>query len=256
MIIDTHAHLDFDQFDEDRDAVIQRAIQSDIGAIITIGTSLKTSDQAVKLSENYAPVFAAVGIHPSDCGEANSSDYDAIEKLSHHEKVIAIGEIGLDYYRMYHPKEIQMQAFKQQIQLARKLKLPVIVHNRDSHEDLIKTLLDEKADDVGGVLHSFSGTFDFLERVLKTNFFISFTGNVTFKNAEDSRALLAETPIERLLLETDCPFITPAPHRGKRNEPAFVIYTAEKIAEIKKIPLKTLQDITSDNARQLFNLPV
>ena len=256
MYIDTHAHLDFDAFDEDRDAVIQHAIENNLQAIITIGTSLETSRRAVELAENYAPIFAAVGIHPSDCQDTDEADYQEIEKLSRHEKVVAIGEIGLDYYKMYTEKTTQMEAFKRQIALARSVNLPVIVHNREAHEDVIKTLLEEKATDVGGVLHSFSGDSDFLQRVLKTNFFISFTGGVTFKNTRGADVLVQQTPVERLLLETDSPFITPEPHRGKRNEPAFVLFTAKKIAELKKIPVDELAAITTDNAKHLFTLNV
>ncbi|RMH64883.1 MAG: TatD family deoxyribonuclease [Calditrichaeota bacterium] len=256
MYIDTHAHLDFDAFDEDRDAVIQRAIENDLIAIITIGTSVETSRKAVELAESYAPIFAAVGIHPSDCQEATEADYHEIEKLSRHEKVVAIGEIGLDYYKMYTEKPTQMAAFKRQIALARSVNLPIIVHNREAHEDVYQTLIKEKATEVGGVLHSFSGDADFLKRVLETNFFISFTGGVTFKNTRGADELVKQTPVERLLLETDSPFITPAPHRGKRNEPSFVVFTARKIAELKELPVTELAARTTDNAKHLFALNV
>lgn len=253
MFIDTHAHLDFDSFDEDRDAVIQRAIENKISTIITIGTSLSTSQKAVKYAESYASIYAAVGIHPSDCAEASESDYLAIEKLSHVDKVIAVGEIGLDYYRMYTDKETQTSAFKKQIALARKVKLPVIIHNRDSQDDVIKMIVSEKATDVSGVLHSFSGTNEQLNEALKTNFYISYTGGVTFKNSTTNE-LVKNTPIERLLLETDSPFITPVPYRGKRNEPSYLLHIAKKIAELKNVSLEELAEITSENARHLFNL--
>ncbi len=253
MFIDTHAHLDFEQFDEDRDAVVQRAIKNNIQAIITIGTSLESSKQAIGLADNYASIYAAVGIHPSDCGAAKDKDYAEIEKLSKHEKVIAIGEVGLDYYRMYSEKEVQKKAFIRQIALARKRNLPLIVHNRDSHEDVLDTLLAEKAGEVSGVLHSFTGTPEFLERVLNTTFYVSFTGMVTFKKYKDNQ-LIDMVPLDRLLLETDSPFLTPEPHRGKRNEPAHVIHTARHIAEIKGISLEELAEVTSENARHLFNL--
>lgn len=255
MFVDTHAHLDFDRFDEDRDAVIQRAIENKLSAIITIGTNLTTSQQAVKLAENYAALYAAVGIHPSDCAEAAAGDYKEIEALAKHEKVIAIGEIGLDYYRMYTDKETQKAAFKQQIEIARRVNLPIIVHTRDSQQDALDMMLSEKADEVSGVLHSFSGSEEMLEQVLKTNFYISYTGGVTFKNSTTD-ALVEKTPVERLLLETDSPFITPAPYRGKRNEPAYVVHTAKKIAEIKGLKLEELAEITTQNARQLFGLTI
>ncbi len=256
MYIDTHAHLDFESFDEDRDAVIQRAIENKLSAIITIGTSLETSRRAIELAENYAFIFAAVGIHPSDCAEAGDEDYVEIEKMAAHEKVVAIGEIGLDYYKMYTEKQVQMTAFVRQIELARRVNLPVIVHNREAHADVLKTLVEEKATDVGGVLHSFSGDPAFLREVLKTNFFVSYTGGVTFKDPRGQDELARLTPVDRMLLETDSPFITPAPHRGKRNEPSFVIHTAKKIAELKEMDVKDLAEATTANAKHLFTLTI
>lgn len=253
MFIDTHAHLDFESFNEDRDAVIQRAIEKKITKIITIGTNLETSIKAVSYAENYAGVYAAVGIHPSDCAEATDSDYREIEHLAHNKKVIAIGEIGLDYYRMYTDKETQIEAFIRQIAIAKKVKLPVIVHTRDSHEDSLKFLIDEGANEVSGVLHSFTGSKELLNKVLKTNFYVSYTGGITFKNSLVDE-LVKNTPLERLLLETDSPFITPVPFRGKRNEPSFMIYTAKKIAEVKGISLEELARITTENAHHLFGV--
>ncbi|MCB0283502.1 MAG: TatD family hydrolase [Calditrichae bacterium] len=254
MYIDTHAHLDFDSFDNDRDAVIQRAIENKISTIITIGTNLESSRKAVKYADNYASIYAAVGIHPSDCAEAAEQDYSEIEKLAQHEKVIAIGEIGLDYYRMYTDKETQKKAFKKQIALARKLKLPVIVHNRESQQDVLDMMIAENAAEVSGVLHSFTGTMEFLEQVLKTDFYLSYTGGVTFKNSTTDE-LIINTPVERMLLETDSPFITPEPFRGKRNEPSYILHTARRIADLKGIKLEELAAITSANARHLFALP-
>ncbi|KAA3615085.1 MAG: TatD family deoxyribonuclease [Calditrichaeota bacterium] len=255
MFIDTHAHLDFASFDDDRDAVIQRAIENKLSAIITIGTSLDTSKQAIRFAENYASIYAAVGIHPSDCAEAEDKDYSEIEKLAKNEKVIAIGEVGLDYYRMYTDKDTQKAAFKRQIKIARNVNLPLIVHTRESQEDCIKILVAEKAGDVSGVLHSFSGSQEILEKALDTNFYISYTGGVTFKNSTTDE-LVANTPVERMLLETDSPFITPVPFRGKRNEPSYVIHTAKKIAEIKGLSVEELAKITTENARHLFGLTV
>ncbi len=253
MFVDTHAHLEFDSFNDDRDAVIQRAIENKLSAIITIGTSLETSKQAIRYANNYASIYAAVGIHPSDCAEAGDKDYLEIEKLAKNEKVIAIGEIGLDYYRMYTDKETQKKAFKKQIAIARKAKLPLIVHTRESQEDALKMLSKEKAGDVSGVLHSFSGSIAILEKALETNFYISYTGGVTFKNST-TKELVANTPVERLLLETDSPFITPVPFRGKRNEPSYIIHTAKIIAELKGLSLEKLAEITTENARHLFGL--
>lgn len=255
MFIDTHTHLDFEQFNDDRDAVIQRAIENNVAGIFTIGTSVETSKKAVSYANNYASIFAAVGIHPSDCANAVDSDYTQIEKLAANEKVIAIGEIGLDYYRMYTDKETQKNAFRKQIAIAKLVKLPIIVHSRESQEDVLNILLEENASEVSAVLHSFSGDMTFLDKVLKTDFYLSFTGGVTFKKSTVDE-LVKKTPVEKMLLETDSPFITPEPFRGKRNEPAFVTYIANRIAEIKGIPVGELAEITTENARHLFGLSI
>lgn len=253
MFIDTHAHLDFDSYDEDREIVIQRAIENQVSGIITIGTDLKSSEQAVALAEKYASVFAAVGIHPSDCASAHYNDFEKIKELAQHERVVAIGEIGLDYYHMHADKETQKNIFKKQIQLAKELNLPLIIHNRDSHDDMYEIISNEGAAETGGVLHSFSGDETFLEKILLTNLHISFTGNITFKKST-ADALVVQTPLEKLLLETDSPFLTPAPLRGKRNEPAFLIHTAKKIAELKSVSIEKVGGITSENAKKLFKL--
>ena len=255
MFVDTHAHLDFDTYDEDREKVIQRAIENQVLAIITIGTDLETSKQAILLAEKYASIFAAVGIHPSDCANLKDKDFEFIKELAGHEKVVAIGEIGLDYYHMHAEKDIQQNAFKQQIKIARELNLPMIIHNRDSHEDMLKILNEEGVKDIGGVMHSFSGDLEFLNKIIAMNMYVSFTGNITFKKST-SDELVKKVPIENLLLETDCPFLTPVPLRGKRNEPAFIVHSAKKIAELKEIEPELLGRITSENAKTLFKLDI
>lgn len=255
MFVDTHTHLDFDAFDEDREKVIQRAIENQVLAIITIGTDLETSKQAILLAEKYASIYASVGIHPSDCAGAKDKDFDFIKELAAHEKVVAIGEIGLDYYHMHAEKEIQAKAFEKQIRIARELNLPMIIHNRDSHTDMLEILNNEGIKEIGGVMHSFSGDLDFLDKIIALNMHVSFTGNITFKKST-SNELVKKAPVENMLLETDCPFLTPVPLRGKRNEPAFIVHTAKKIAEIKEIELELLGKITSENAKSLFKLDI
>lgn len=255
MLIDTHAHLDFDTFDEDREIVIQRAIESGLAAIITIGTDVETSKQAVALAEKYASVFAAVGIHPTDCANISDADFDSIRKLAQHEKVIAIGEVGLDYYHMRTDKDVQKEIFTRQVELARELGLPLIIHNRESHEDMYKVLSESHAAEVGGVMHSFSGDADFLNKILELDLHVSFTGNITFKKSA-SDELVKKAPLERLLLETDCPFLTPVPLRGKRNEPAYMVHTAQKIADLKEISAEEVGKVTSENAISLFKLDI
>ena len=255
MFVDTHTHLDFDAFDEDREKVIQRAIENQVLAIITIGTDLETSKQAILLAEKYASIYASVGIHPSDCAGAKDKDFDFIKELAAHEKVVAIGEIGLDYYHMHAEKEMQAKAFEKQIRIARELNLPMIIHNRDSHTDMLEILNKEGIKEIGGVMHSFSGDLDFLDKIIALNMHVSFTGNITFKKST-SNELVKKAPVENMLLETDCPFLTPVPLRGKRNEPAFIVHTAKKIAEIKEIELELLGKITSENAKSLFKLDI
>ena len=253
MYIDTHCHLHFNQFNDDREKVIQRAIQNKIDAIITIGTDISTSKQAISLAEKFAIVYAAVGIHPNDSGEVKKDEIDKIEKLFNKDKIVALGEIGLDYYRLQASKEQQIKIFRQQIQLARKLQVPVIIHNRDAHEDLLNIIIEEKVHQISGVLHSFSGSESFLDAALKQNLFISFTGVVTFKNTNYYK-LVNRVPLEQILLETDSPFLSPEPFRGKRNEPSYLIHSAEKIAQIKGVSIAKLAEVSSENARNLFRL--
>lgn len=253
MLIDTHTHLQFENFDEDRESVIQRAIKNSVEAIFTIGTDLETSNQALQIAQKFAVVYAAVGIHPNDSMNASDVDYKEIESLARKDKVIAIGEIGLDYYRMHATKEKQHVALRTQVRLARKYGLPIIIHNREAHDDILTILKEEKAEEVSGVFHSFTGELKFLESVLAQNYHVSFTGPVTFKNTNYNK-LIDCVPLEQLLLETDSPFLAPVPFRGKRNEPAYVKYIAEKIAQVKGIALEKLAEITSENAQNLFHL--
>ena len=253
MYIDTHCHLDFENFDDDRESVVQRSIKNKIEAIITIGTSVETSVKSIELSKKFATVFAAVGIHPNDASSANKKSIQKIYDICDNPKVVAIGEIGLDYYRDYTPADIQKELFRTQLKIAREKELPVIIHNRQAHSDVYDILVEEKANDLKGVLHSFDGDMHFLDSVLAYNFYVSFTGVVTFKNANYDE-LIKHVPLENLLLETDSPFLTPVPFRGKRNEPSYVTYVAEKIAEVKDIPVEELAKITTDNARNLFKL--
>jgi TatD DNase family protein len=253
MFIDTHCHLQFEQFNEDREIVIQRAIQNNIDGIITIGTDLKSSHDAIALSKKFAVIFAAIGIHPNDCSHMEFSQIKQLKNIADVTKSVAIGEIGLDYYRMASSKETQQLFFKQQLQLARELNLPVIIHNRDAHADMYNILNEQKASDIGGVVHSFSGDENFLKSILKFNFYISFTGAVTFKNTNYYK-LIDLVPVQQLLLETDSPFVAPVPFRGKRNDPSYIKYIAEKIAKIKNLSISELADITSENAKNLFGI--
>jgi TatD DNase family protein len=260
-LIDTHCHLNFDSYDQDRDAVVARAAEAGVTRIIVPATDLDTSREGIDLAAQYCGVFAAVGIHPNSTANFALTDVDSVAEWSQSPNVIAIGEIGLDYYRDRSPKAVQRQAFEAQLALASRLGLPVIIHNRDASEDLMTTLeswardLPDALRDRPGVLHSFSAPQSIAERALAAGFYLGFTGPITFKNADDLRHTAAMTPLDRLLVETDGPFLTPAPLRGQRNEPAYVRIIAERLASIKQVNLEALAKATTDNAVRLFSLP-
>ena len=253
MIIETHAHLDFDQFDSDREEVIKRAHKSGIEIIFNIGTNLETSRFSSELAQKYENIYASVGIHPHDSQEANDENLSELSRLYRNAKVIAIGEIGLDYYKMYKPETVQKQAFHKQLELALELDAPIIIHDRNADAEIIEILASYKRADWKGVFHCFPGDVRMAETVLDLGFHISFTGVITFKNFK-AGAVVEYVPLDRLLLETDCPFMAPAPFRGKRNEPAYLKYTAEKMAEIKAISFGELAHQTRFNTLKLFQI--
>jgi len=254
MFINTHAHLFYPNLEEDLDEVIARAKQNLVEYILVPAADIKTSEQVIDLTEKYEMVYGAVGVHPHDTKNWNSSFISKIEKLAKNKKIVAIGEIGLDYYYDFSPKEKQIEAFKSQIDLALKLDLPVIIHNRDSDEDIMEIIRSYCGAGLKAQFHCFNGTLENAMELVGMNFMISFTGNVTFKKADNLRKILQHIPPENLLLETDSPFMTPVPHRGKRNEPANVKYIADQIAELHKLRLIDVARITSFNAFRTFGI--
>ncbi len=255
MLIDTHAHLDSRKFDDDREQVIQRAREAGIGTIVNIGFNRETIPSTMALAEKYPFIYAAVGWHPTDAMDMKlEEDLAWIEELCRHPKVVAIGEIGLDYYWDTSPKEVQHTVFREQIRLAKRLGKPIVIHNRDAHEDVVRILREEKAGECGGIMHCFSGSWETAKQCLDMNFDISFGGPVTFKNARVPKEVLAKVPNDRLLLETDCPYLAPHPHRGKRNESAYVALVAETAAEIKGKSVEEIGEITSSNAKARFGM--
>ena len=254
MFIDTHAHLFYPNFEGDLDEVVARARQNDVDYILVPATDIKTAEQVIDLTEKYEMVYGAVGIHPHDTKNWTSSLISKIEKLAKNKKIVAIGEIGLDYYYDFSPKEKQIEAFKAQIELALKLNLPVIIHNRDSDEDVMEIIRSYCGTGLKAQLHCFNGSIEDAMELVGMNFMISFTGNITFKKADNLRKILQHIPPENLLLETDSPFMTPVPHRGKRNEPSYVKYVAEQIAELHKLRLIDVARITSFNAFRTFGI--
>jgi TatD DNase family protein len=254
-LIDTHCHLDVPQFDVDRAEVLQRAAAAGVGTMVVPGISLEALPRVLALAEAQTNVYAAVGVHPHEAATWTPEAIDILRAGVKHPKVVAVGEIGLDYYYPEPPREVQHVAFRAQVGFAAEVGLPIIVHDRESHGDILAILQQELARDVGGVMHCFSGSAEFARECVAVGMYISFAGPVTFKNAEKLQAAAASVPLERLLIETDSPYLAPVPHRGKRNEPAHVVHVAEKLAQLRGISTPELIRITSDNARRLFRLP-
>ncbi len=255
QLIDTHAHLDEEAFDLDRDQVVARAVKSGLSAIVTIGTTAESSRQAVKLAQAHRIVFATIGIQPNYVTEAKPCDWEVIEQLVTQPKVVAIGETGLDRYRDYTPFEQQIEYFKRHIELSRTHDLPFVVHCRDAESDVVSAL--RTAAEMGtlrGVMHSYTGDMQMVCECLNLGLFISFAGIVTFKKSEELRAVAAQIPLDRLLVETDAPYLAPMPHRGKRNEPCHVRHTCECLARVHGITLEEMAAQTAKNARELFGL--
>ena len=255
MLIDSHAHLDFSQFKHDRDTVIGRALDAGVSKIINVGTDLASSERSLALARRCPAIYAAVGIHPHDAKTLTPKTLKRLSKLAANDKVVAIGEVGLDFYRDLSPRDQQRVAFRQQIRLAIELGMPVVVHDRDAHAEVLRILREEEAHRVGGVLHCFSGDLRMAREGLEMGFLISFAGPITY-GGDKKNLITGEIPMEHILVETDCPFLTPVPHRGKRNEPAFVRYVAEKIAEIRGITFDEVAEATSRNAVELFGLEI
>ena len=255
-MIDTHTHLYFDWYDEDRKKVYERMIESGVKATISVGVDAETCRQVYAQTQEYQFIYGACGIHPNDSHTSKQEDIELIESMIlENSKIIAVGEVGLDFYRDYAEKDIQKSMFRQMINLARRTKKPLIIHNREADEEVYRILKEENAADIGGVFHCFAGDIAMAKKVLDMNFFISFTGNVTFKNFRQ-RDVVEYVPLEKLLLETDSPFLTPVPYRGKRNEPAYLQYVAKGLAEIKQIPLQKIIDQTNINAFNLFGIKI
>ncbi|MFA5005809.1 MAG: TatD family hydrolase [Candidatus Omnitrophota bacterium] len=252
MLIDTHCHLDFPQFDPDRDKVIERAIARGVGRLINVGADLRSSAASIELAGKYAAVFAAVGVHPHEADAFTKETFLEIAALAKHKKVVAIGEIGLDFYRNLSKADSQERVFKELIALAKDLNLPVIVHSRQADKrtlEILKEMMPLRA-----VIHCFSGDKDFLDECLKLGFLVSFTCNITYAKAEDLRQVAITVPLEKIMLETDAPYLPPQEERGKRNEPVNVKAVAFELAKLKGIEFGKVEEATSSNAFNFFKL--
>ncbi len=256
MLIDTHCHLQDKRFAGDLEAVLDRAQEAGVAYVLVVGSDLATSREACELAQKYPQLFAIVGVHPHDSKDADRATFDEIRKLAAQERVVALGEMGLDYHYDFSPRKIQQRVFRYQIGLARELGLPIVIHDREAHADTMAILKEEKAEEVGGVLHCYSGSWEMARECIKMGFYISIAGPVTFANAKKLVQVVENLPLEHLLVETDAPYLTPVPHRGKRNEPAYVRHVAEAIARIKGIAVEEVEEQTTANAIKLFGLPV
>jgi TatD DNase family protein len=255
MLIDTHTHLDDARYNDDREATIARAQAGGVTTFSTIGCDLTTSRSAVDLAGRLPYIYASVGVHPHEVKHIADDWYDELRRLAQHEKVVAYGEIGLDYHYNHSPPKLQRERFREQICLARDLALPIVIHTREAQEDTIAILREERASEIGGVFHCFSGDAWLAKDALDLGFLVSFSGVITFQNASMLRDIVKTVPIDRILIETDCPYLTPVPYRGQRNEPAHVRFVAQKIAEIKTMPLERVETETTRNAHRLFKIP-
>ena len=260
MLVDSHAHIDVRLYDKDRDQVLARAREAGVAAVVNAGYDLDSSGASIRLAERYAGVFVALGFHPHSAAKMGDGDVERLAELAQHPKVVAIGETGLDFYRNLSPREEQIEAFNRQLELAQRLELPVIIHCRNAQEEVLSILEEWAGRSKGasqplGVLHCFSGDLGLAQRYIEMGFLLSIAGPVTYSSSHALEIAL-NIPLEKLLIETDCPFLTPHPHRGKRNEPSYLSFVVEKIGEIRGMPSDLIAEHTTENAIQLFRLPL
>jgi TatD DNase family protein len=254
MLFDSHAHLDDSRFDKDRDEVIKRAKENGISYIMNPGADFESSVRSVELAAKYDMIYAAVGVHPHDTETMDDMMLQLLKGLAKKPKVRAIGEIGLDFYYDNSPRDIQRKWFRQQIKLAKEVNLPIIIHDRDANNEVMNILKEEKAFDTGVLMHCYSGSPELAKQYIRKGAYISIAGPITFKNARKAVQVVEAIPMEYLMIETDSPYLTPHPYRGKRNESSYVRYVAEKIAEIKGISIEEVAEKTAENAKRYFSI--
>lgn len=255
MLVDSHTHIQLSQFNQDRELMLERAREAEVNTILIIGFDLDTSLGAIELAEKHDNLYATVGMHPHDANKLTHSILESFRRNIQHPKVIAVGEIGLDYYRNLSLPKIQKEAFEQQLDLAEEMDMPIIIHNRDAYMDILP-ILERRSGKISGVLHCFTGDVDLMHRCLDTGFYLGIGGIVTYPNAKDLQKVAEEIPLERLLIETDCPWLSPQFKRGKRNEPSYVRAVAEKIAEIRNTTVESIGHITTQNFNSLFRINI
>ena len=255
ILVDTHAHIDEEGFAQDFDEMLERAYANDVKYVVNIGANMDESRVSIELADKYESIYATVGVHPHDVEEIDDKALDQLAKWCEHDKVVAVGEIGLDYFRSQTSKEMQAYAFAAQLDVARQMHMPVSIHDRDAHGDVMRMLKNE-GKGINGILHCFSGSWEMAKELIKMDYYIAIGGAVTFKNAAKLPEIAANIPLEYLLLETDCPYLAPHPHRGTRNEPANIRPIAEFIANIRGITLEELAAATTANAARIMRMPI
>ena len=254
MIFDTHAHYDDDAFDEDRDALLSGMKDAGVEYIVNIGASMASSERSLKLAEKYPFMYAAVGVHPDEVGELDEEKFAQLKVWSGHEKVKAVGEIGLDYYWDKEKHDLQKHWFMRQMELASEVKLPMIVHSREAAKDTLDMVIAAKPLNLSGIIHCYSYSVEQAREYLNMGYYIGIGGVVTFKNAKKLKEVAEYTPLSQIVLETDCPYLAPTPFRGKRNDSSKIAYVAEELAAIKQVPVEEVIRITNENGRRLYNI--
>ena len=253
MFIDSHAHLEMKAFDRDRDKVIARAKEAGVDYIVTVGTTLNDCKKAISIANRYESVYAVIGIHPHEVKNIDDLTYESLKDLANADKVVAYGEIGLDFFRNLSPRDVQIKRFGEQLELAGEIGLPVVIHDREAHRETLNILKEWKGNR-RGIIHCFSGDYEMAKKCLDMGFYISIPGTITFQKSEKLQEVVKNVPIDSMLLETDSPYLAPHPRRGRRNEPANVIFTARRVAEIKGLPLEEVGKITSQNTKNIFGI--
>ena len=255
MLIDAHTHLDMKEFDPDRDEVIERARSAGLVAIVTVGVDPESCRAALKLAVEHDFIYCSLGMHPHDAAGWNEETREELGRLLNRPKVVAVGETGLDYFRNRSPRDVQRKAFIDHVRLAVEYKLPVVVHDRDAHDEVLEILKSEQAERAGGIIHCFSGDVEMARKCLDMGFYLSIPGIVTFPKAEILKDVVRFAPLDRLLVETDAPYLAPVPFRGKRNEPAYVAHTLAELARVKDLDRDEAAEATTRNARAVYSIP-
>ncbi|MFY9376798.1 MAG: TatD family hydrolase [Peptococcia bacterium] len=254
MYFDTHAHLDDRKYREDQDLVISRAKEAGLELIVNVGYNIASARRTVELTKKYDLIYGTVGMHPHDAKDLDGDGLRELKRLAQEPKIVAIGEIGLDYHYDHSPRDVQQRVFRRMIGLAQEVKLPIVIHDREAHEDVFRILREEKAEEVGGIFHCYSGSWPLAKEAIEMGFYISIAGPITFHNAKKTVEVVKEVPLEWLLIETDSPYLAPGPYRGKSNEPAHVVKVAEMIAQIKGLEVEEVGRVTTANGKRAYGI--